>query len=147
LAAQQQSNAMLVYTSERLDAPLHVAGRPYFVAYIQATSPTVDVIVRLSRVTADGRATLLSLGAARARAGAPVSVRIELDPVAASWAPGDCVRLDIANSAFPLFPRNSGTEKDALDVAGPEEFRRALFVIFHDERRPAALYLPEVCPR
>jgi predicted acyl esterase len=112
------------------------------VVNVTATSPTVDLVVRLSKVGLDGRAMLLSLGAVRATAPGPTKVAIPLDPVAASWVPGECIRVDIGNSAFPLFPRNSGTETDALDVGSPGEFRRALVIVNHDAQRPSSVFLP-----
>ena len=143
LTVQQQSNALLVYTSEPLASALAIAGEPRLVVRVQATSPTVDVIARLSRVSADGRVMLLCLGARRVVATNPTEVSLSLDPIAARWSAGERIRLDIAASAFPLFPRNSGTEADALDVASPAEFRRALVVIFHGKESPSVLELPE----
>jgi hypothetical protein len=144
LSVQQQSNSLLVYTSSPLERPLRIAGQPRCVVHITATSPSIDLVARLSKVGPDGRAMLLSLGAVRASAAAATRVTIPLDPIAASWDPGECIRLDIGNSAFPLFPRNSGTGTDALDVAGLAEFRRALMVLCHDEQRPSTLFLPVV---
>jgi putative CocE/NonD family hydrolase len=142
LSGQQQSNSLLVYTSPPLEGPLRIAGQPRLEAYVTATSPTIDLVARLSKVGRDGRAMLLCLGAVRAAAPTPTQVVVSLDPIAASWAPGECVRIDIANSAFPLFPRNSGTERHALDVGSPREFRRALMVLSHGGQRPSALVLP-----
>jgi predicted acyl esterase len=85
---------------------------------------------------------LLCLGAVRATAPTPTEVAVPLDPVAASWAPGECIRVDIGNSAFPLFPRNSGTKADALDVGSPGEFSRALVIVNHDAQRPSCIFLP-----
>jgi putative CocE/NonD family hydrolase len=144
LSEQQQSNSLLVYTSPPLSRALRIAGRPECVVFVTASSPTVDLMVRLSKVGRDGRAMLLCLGAVRAAAPTPTRVVVPLDPVAAAWAPGECVRVDIANSAFPLFPRNSGTEADALDVGRPSEFRRALVVVCHGPDRPSGLVLPVV---
>ena len=144
LSEQQQSNSLLVYTSAPLARPLRIAGQPHCVVSVTATSPTVDLVVRLSKVGLDGRAMLLCLGAVRASAPGPTKVTIPLDPVAASWVPGECIRVDIGNSAFPLFPRNSGTEADALDVGSPAEFKRALILVNHDALRPSSLLLPLV---
>ena len=142
LSAQQQSNSFLVYTSEELDKPLRIAGEPRCLVHVHATSPTVDLIARLSKVSKDGRATLLVLGAVQVAAEQPTSVTIPLDPIAAYWAAGERIRLDLACSSFPLFPRNSGTKAHALDVASPAEFCRAVAVIYHDAARPSCLTLP-----
>ena len=142
LGVQQQSNALLVYTSAALAAPLTIAGTPRCVLHVQAPSPTLDLFARLSRVTTDGRAILLSLGGIRSAVTGITRIEIPLDPVAASFAPGERIRVDVASSAFPLYPRNSGTTDDALDVAGPSHFRRALVSLWHDESRPSAIWLP-----
>jgi|HubBroStandDraft_1064217.scaffolds.fasta_scaffold10266_4 putative CocE/NonD family hydrolase len=142
LSEQQQSNSLLVYTSPPMTKTQRIAGQPHCVLHVTASSPTVDLVVRLSKVGLDGRAMLLCLGAVRATAPTPTEVAVPLDPVAASWAPGECIRVDIGNSAFPLFPRNSGTEADALDVGSPGEFKRALVIVNHDSLRPSSLRLP-----
>jgi len=142
LTEQQQSNSLLVYTSAALEGPLCIAGQPTCVLHVVATSPTVDLVVRLSKVSRDGRAMLLCLGAVTARAPETTRVSVPLDPIAATWAAGERIRVDIGGSAFPLFPRNSGTETDALDVASPADFRRALVLVCHDSERPSAIFLP-----
>jgi len=146
LAEQQQSNSLLVYTSAPLESTVHIAGQPQCIIHVVATSPTVDLVARLSRVGLDGRAILICLGAICVSASTTTRVTIPLDPTAASWARGECIRLDIGNSAFPLYPRNSGTDTNALDVANPGEFRRALVVVHHDAARPSCLFLPTQIP-
>jgi uncharacterized protein len=142
ISEQQQSNSLLVYTSPPVTRPLRIAGQPNCVLHVTASSPTVDLVVRLSKVGLDGRAMLLCLGAVRATAPTPTEVAVPLDPVAASWAPGECIRVDIGNSAFPLFPRNSGTKAGALDVGSPGEFSRAQVIVNHDAQRPSSIFLP-----
>jgi putative CocE/NonD family hydrolase len=142
LSVQQQWNNLLVYTSAALTSPITLAGSPRCRLHVQASSPTIDLFARLSRVTADGRVLLLSLGAIRVAAAAPTEVEVILDPIAAAFAPGECLRLDLASSAFPNYPRNSATGQDALDVARLSDFGRALVVVFHDDRRPSCLQLP-----
>jgi len=144
LGVQQQSNALLVYTTAALAAPLTLAGSPRCVVYVQASSPTLDLFARLSRVTADGRSILLSLGGITSAVTGITQLEIPLDPIAASLAPGERLRLDLASSAFPLYPRNSGTSRDALDVANLDDFRRALVSVGHDSARPSVLWLPTI---
>jgi putative CocE/NonD family hydrolase len=142
LSVQQQSNALLVYTTAALAAPLTIAGTPRCSVHVQASTPTLDLFARLSRVTTDGRAILLSLGGVTSAMAGLTRVEVTLDPVAASFAPGERLRLDLASSAFPLYPRNSGSSRDALDVANVADFRRALVSVWHDPQRPSALFLP-----
>jgi len=65
LAEQQQRLDLLVYTSAPLDAAVLVAGRPECVVYLLSSAPSTDLVARLSRVTPDGRAQFISLGAVR----------------------------------------------------------------------------------
>ncbi len=142
LSAQQQGLNLLVYTSPPLAAPLVVAGRPGCVLHVRSSAPLTDFVVRLSRVTAEGRAIFLSLGAARAQARDGAEITVALDPVAVRFASGECLRIDVASSAFPLLVRNPNTGADPADVARPAEFRRALQVVHHDDAHPSRLLLP-----
>jgi putative CocE/NonD family hydrolase len=152
VAEQQQRLDLLVYTSAPLDAPTLVAGRPECVVYLCSSAPSTDLVVRLSRVTPDGRAQFISLGAIRCglgsppgegtASGQPVELRIRLDPTAVRFAVGERIRLDLAGSAFPLLVRNPNTGADPVEVRTPGEFRRARQVIYHDASRPSRLILP-----
>jgi putative CocE/NonD family hydrolase len=142
LADQQQGLNLLVYTTPPLEAPLTVAGSAECLLNVRSSAVETEFVVRLSRVTADGRALFLVLGAARVRARAGVAIRIELDPVAVRFARGECLRLDVASSAFPLLARNPNTGADPSVVARPGDFERALQVVYHDASRPSHLRLP-----
>ncbi len=145
LSVQQQSNSLLVYSSAELKQPVRIAGSPRLTVHVQATSPTLDLVARLSRVGRDGRTMFLCMGARRLRtANAVTAATVPLDPIAAHWSAGERIRLDLAASSFPLYPRNSGTAADALDVASPAEFGRALAMVYHDPSRPSSLSLPEL---
>jgi hypothetical protein len=142
LAAQQQGLNLLVYTTAPLTAPLTVTGSPECVLHVRSSAVETDFVARLSRVTPEGKAVFLSLGAARAKASNGAEVKIALDGVAVRFAAGDRVRLDVASSAFPLLARNPNTGADPAAVARPAEFRRALQVVYHDTARPSCLHLP-----
>ena len=142
LSAQQQGLNLLVYTSAPFTAPLVLAGDTRCRLHVCSSAPETDFVVRLSRVTAEGRAIFLTLGATRATAQGGAEIEIILDPVAVRFAPGECLRLDIASSAFPLLARNPNTGADPANVTKPAEFRRALQIVYHHTARPSHLLLP-----
>lgn len=142
LSAQQQALNLLVYTSAPFAAPLVVAGDATIELHVRSSAPTTAFVARLSRVTCDGRAIFLSLGAATARVADGGKVTLRLDPLAVTFAPGERLRVDLASSAFPLLVRHPNTDTDPASVASPAEFRRALQIVYHDETRPSRLQLP-----
>ena len=142
LSAQQQALNLLVYTSKPLPSAQVIAGAIRCVLYVHSSATLTDFVVRLSRVTSEGRAIFLSLGAARAEAQEGQEITLTLDPVAVRFAAGESIRIDIASSAFPLLVRNPNTGVDPVDVARPAEFRRALQVVHHDAAHPSRLILP-----
>jgi len=144
LAAQQQALNLLVYTSPTLETPVVVAGAPRVRLYFRSSAPRTHVVARLSRVTPEGNAVFLCLGAAPVEADRGAVVEIPLDPIAAKFLAGDCIRLDIASSAFPLLVRHPNTSTDPAAVQSPAEFRRALQIVYHDDPRPSQLHLPVI---
>ncbi|MGJ3242811.1 MAG: CocE/NonD family hydrolase [Opitutales bacterium] len=146
-AAMQQGNNLLVYTAEPGLSRVSMAGRPSCTLFVASTAPDTDFVVRLTHVTPAGKARFLTLGAAPLRQGSPgpggsVRLEIALDPIAFCLETGDQLRLDVASSAYPLLARNPNTGTSALAVEGPEQFQRALQVIYHDAQRPSCLHLP-----
>lgn len=142
LAAQQQGINLLVFDTPPFAEEAVLAGDAVCVLHVTSSAPETSFVARLSRVTPEGRAIFVTLGAARVRAQAGAELRIALDPVAVRFAAGERLRLDVASSAFPLLARHPNTETDPAAVARPAEFRRALQVVHHDAARPSRLELP-----
>ncbi|MBC8009661.1 MAG: CocE/NonD family hydrolase [Burkholderiales bacterium] len=142
LAAQQQGINLLVYDTPPFAQAAVLAGDPACVLHVTSSAPETSFVVRLSRVTREGRAIFLTLGAAQTRAQAGAEVRIALDPTATRIEAGERLRLDVASSAFPLLIRHPNTEADPASVARAAEFRRALQVVHHDSARPSRAELP-----
>ena len=142
LAAQQQSLNLLVYTSDPLTAMLRIAGQPLVRLHLRSSAPKTHFVVRLSRVTLDGRAVFLTLGAIEVSAEAGIEGEVPLDPIAVSFKPGESIRIDVSSSAFPLLIRHPNTETDPASVASPAEFKRALQIVYHSNDRPSRLLLP-----
>ncbi len=146
LAAQQQGLNLLVYDSPPLAEPVILAGDPTCVLHVTSSAPETSFVARLSRVTREGRAIFLTLGATRIRAQAGAEARIALDPIAVRIEAGERLRLDVASSAFPLLIRHPNTETDPAAVTRAAEFRRALQVVHHDAARPSRAELPFLTP-
>lgn len=142
LAAQQQGLNLLVYTTPPLTAARVVAGVPRAVIHVRSSAPRTHLVARLSRVTRDGRAHFITLGARVVEASESVEVRVPLDPTAVRIAEGECLRLDIASSAFPLLVRHPNTDDDPAAVPSPAHFRRALQIVYHTPAKPSRLQLP-----
>lgn len=146
LAAQQQGINLLVYDSPVFAADAVLAGDSVCVLHVTSSAPETSFVARLSRVTREGRAIFLSLGAAQTRAQSGAEVRIALDPIATRFAAGERLRLDVASSAFPLLIRHPNTDADPASVKRAAEFRRALQVVHHDAARPSRTELPFLSP-
>lgn len=142
LSAQQQGINVLVYTSPSLARETVIAGHPQVILHFRSSAPSTHVVVRLSRVTADGRAQFLTLGATVARASTGDEIRVPLDPIAASFGSGEAIRLDIASSSFPLLIRHPNTDTDPSAIRSPAEFKRALQIVYHNAKQPSRLILP-----
>ncbi len=145
LAPQQEGNNLLVYTSAPLTRALTIAGDPRCELHVKSSAVRTHFVVRLSRVKPDGAALFLTLGATEvpdANAADGKVLSIKLDPIAVEFAAGDCIRLDVASSAFPLLIRSPNTATDPAQVGAAREFRRALQIVYHDDARPSALILP-----
>jgi predicted acyl esterase len=64
-----------------------------------------------------------------------------LEPTSCRFDVGDCIRLEIASSAFPLYDRNPGTGLPSCRATS-WDWKRSTQMVYHDASRPAALYLP-----
>lgn len=146
LASQQQGINQLVYDSPPFATAATLAGDPACVLHVTSSAPATCFVVRLSRVTREGRAIFLTLGAAQTCAQAGAELRIPLDPTAARIEVGERLRLDVASSAFPLLIRHPNTTTDPASVARAAEFRRALQIVHHDAARPSRAELPFLSP-
>lgn len=142
LTSAQQQNHLLVYTTKPLGSTLRIAGRPRCHLHASSTAEATAFVCRLSRLTPDGAAHFLTLGAACWDATGDPGLAIPLDDIACTFAPGDCIRLDIASSAFPLLIRHPNTRDDPAAIGSGAAFRRATQTIFHDPGAPSFLELP-----
>jgi hypothetical protein len=150
--AMEMGNNLLVYTSAPVTEPTHIFGHPRVTLYAATSAGNADFTAKLVRVMASGRAEFICIGVARAswlfrETGYVPDVmqrwEFALEPTSVVLAMGDCLRLEIASSAFPLYDRNPSTEAAPAD-ADNWSWQRSTQQIGHSEEYPSALHLPVV---
>ena len=127
---------VLVFTSEALTEPLTVFGDVTATLFASSSAVDTDFVVRLCRVTPDGRSIGLADGIVRAswrdacagsgvfRAGVPrrpltpggvEEFTVGLWATACTFQPGDRLRVQITSSCHPRWDRNLNTGAKATD--------------------------------
>jgi len=149
-ATLELGNNVLVYTTKPLTQSLLVFGHPYVILYCSTSSAHTDFTAKLVRVRPNGTAEFICIGIARSSwllresgfAAEKVNLwHFGLEPTSCRFDVGDCVRLEIASSAFPLYDRNPGTGVPSCQATS-WDWKRSTQIVYHDASRPAALYLP-----
>jgi putative CocE/NonD family hydrolase len=148
-SAMEQSNNVLVYTGDPLIEPLHVFGRVAVDVFVQTTRSFADVVAKLVRVLPSGRAEFISIGIARASylfgnkstADAPQRWQFTLEPTSCVFAAGECLRLEIAGCAFPLYDRNPSNATAPRNMT-PFNWQRATHLVWHDLKHPSRVVVP-----
>jgi putative CocE/NonD family hydrolase len=149
-ATLELGNNVLVYTTKPLTKSLLVFGHPYVVLYCSSSSAHTDFTAKLVRLRPNRAAEFICIGIARSswlfRESGYSADKVNLwhfglEPTSCRFDVGDCIRLEIASSAFPLYDRNPGTGVPSCRATS-WEWKRSTQVLYHDASRPAALYLP-----
>lgn len=149
-AGLELGNNVLVYTTAALAEPLRVFGTPRVEIFCATSAQWTDLTAKLVRVRPDGVAEFLCIGIARSgelfgsneyNADQVHSWRFALEPTSCLFAEGECVRLEIASSAFPLYDRNPGSAV-ASPLATSWDWQRSTQTVHHTRQYSSALYLP-----
>jgi uncharacterized protein len=149
-AALEMGNNLLVYTSDPVTQHMEVFGQPRVKLFASTSAAHADFTAKLVRLTASGRAEFLSIGVARSSwlfrdwrysADEVHPWEFALEPIAFVLLPGDCLRLEIASSAFPLYDRNPSTDVPP-QLADGWNWARSTQQILHTAAHPSALLLP-----
>lgn len=148
-AGIEQGNNVLVYTSDPLEQDIHVFGSPTLTLYASSSAETTDFAGKLVRVRPDQKCEFICIGIGRSDrlfgetylAEHIHEWRIELEPTSYRFNQGDCIRLEIASSAFPLYDRNPGI-KIPPAKASPRNWRRSTQSILHETGSASKLELP-----
>ena len=145
-------NDVLCFTTPPLENDLEVTGPVTLTLYV-SSAPDTDFTGKLVDVFPDGRAMILTKGSCE-RATAPRSstphrssprslhrLTIDLWSTANVFKTGHKIRLEVSDSNFPRFDRNSNTGGTIAEE--PEtEFVVAENTIYHDAEHPSHLTLP-----
>jgi putative CocE/NonD family hydrolase len=149
-AALEMGNNLLVYTTAPLKDALQIFGTPRVSLYCATSAAHTDFTAKLVRVRPGGAAEFVCIGVARsswlfAKAGYTADTvhhwEFDLEPTSCCFAAGDCIRLEVASSAFPLYDRNPGSEV-ASSRATSWDWRLSTQIVHHSSKYPAALHLP-----
>jgi len=151
-AAMEMGNNLLVYSTVAAKAPVHIFGRPLVTLYAATSAQNADLTAKLVRVTAAGAAEFVCIGIARSSwlfrereylADTIQRWEFALEPTSVVIAEGECLRLEIASSAFPLYDRNPSSDVSP-ECADQWNWRRSTQHIAHTNEHSSALHLPVV---
>jgi hypothetical protein len=145
----EMGNNLLVYTSAPVERETEIFGHPKIKLYAATSAQHADFTTKLVRVKPDGKAEFLCIGIARSSwlfaAGYDADQihawEFTLEPTAFVLAPGECMRLEIASSAFPLYDRNPSTATSP-PLADQGNWSRSTQQILHSQSHPSVLFLP-----
>ncbi len=146
LRQSQSGNNLLVYTSQPLSSEMKIRGKPQLELLVSSSASNTLFVARLSAVQSSGSVRFLCLGVIQLNEGAimgdgKTQITIELDMIAYTFSPDECIRLDISSSAFPLLARHPNGPLSANKLNGPEDFDRAVQIIHYDLAAPSTLKL------
>jgi uncharacterized protein len=143
-------NTVLVYTGEPLPSPMRILGIPRVKLHCSSSAGHTDFTAKLVRMRPNGAAEFICIGVARSsylfREGKYAADKIHvwefaLEPTSCVFATGDCIRLEIASSAFPLFDRNPGTNVPSCRATS-WDWKRSTQIVYHTPDHPSAVHLP-----
>ncbi|MBW4660170.1 MAG: CocE/NonD family hydrolase [Drouetiella hepatica Uher 2000/2452] len=106
---------ILTYTSEPLEADLHIAGESRVQIYCTADTPSFDLCAILSEVKFNSSVFNFTQGYLHipTSSALPASYLITLQPTCICIPSGSRIRLSISAASFPAYPINPGAEMPA----------------------------------
>ena len=143
-------NNLLTYTSVPAEREMEVLGRPRVTLHAATSATHADFTAKLVRVQPIGRAEFLCIGIARSSwlfensnyaADTVHAWEFTLEPIAFVLRPGECLRIEIASSSFPLYDRNPGSPIPP-QLADQRSWSRSTQQILHEPEHVSALHLP-----
>ena len=143
-------NNLLYFATAPVERGATIFGQPRVVLYAQTSASHADLTAKLVRVTPTGRAEFLCIGIARSaflfrdreyKADQVYRWEFSLETTSFALNAGDCLALEIAGSAFPLYDRNPSNETPP-PLADVWSWGRSTHQILHSAQYPSALLLP-----
>ena len=154
---------VLVYESEPLAAPVHIAGAPQVDLFASTSGTDADWVVKLIDVYPDevsprpelggyqlGIAMDIFRGRYRTSLEHPSAIpanqieryRFGLPTVDHVFAKGHRIMVQVQSSWFPLYDRNPQTYVDEIFFAKPSDYRKATQRVYHQPGAASAIELP-----
>ena len=142
---------VLVYTSEPLAEPMHLAGPVRVVLFVSSSARDTDFSVVLTEVDSAGRSINVMHGMSRMRyrsgteasqpmePGMVYEISVDLWHVGIEFPAGHRIRIEVTSSHFPFYDRNLNTGGDNYTETQWVVARNA---VHHDADHPSALILP-----
>ncbi|MAZ45321.1 MAG: X-Pro dipeptidyl-peptidase [Gammaproteobacteria bacterium] len=146
---------ILVYTSEKLEKQIKIAGNILVKLWISSDGEDTDFTGKLVDVEPNGYCAVIADGIIRARyrnsfekpeflvPDQPTYLEVDLWDVAYTFKKGHRIRLEVSSSSFPRFSRNANSRIQP-EFAKEEDLRPATQTIYHDNSHLSQLVLPEV---
>jgi hypothetical protein len=156
---------VLVFTSDVLTAPVHIAGQPIANLVTSTTGTDSDWVVKLIDVYPDevadhpnlgGYQLMIAADIFRGRyregfatpkpiaAGKPLAYRFALPPANHVFLPGHRIMVQVQSSWFPLYDRNPQSFVPNIFWAKPVDYQKATQRIFHAPGEASSIDLPVV---
>jgi hypothetical protein len=149
----EEREDVLVYASERLIAPVRVAGNVSVVLHVASSAPDTDFTAKVVDVEPDGYCANIAEGIVRARyrngadallePGAVTELTIDCWDVAHTFRSGHRICVEISSSNFPRFSRNlNSTVRPELGTTADANV--AIQHVWHDREHASRLALPVI---
>jgi putative CocE/NonD family hydrolase len=156
---------VLVFTSDVLTAPVHIAGQPIANLVTSTTGTDSDWVVKLIDVYPDevadhpnlgGYQLMIAADIFRGRyregfatpkpiaAGKPLAYRFALPPANHVFLPGHRIMVQVQSSWFPLYDRNPQSFVPNIFWAKPVDYQKATQRIFHAPGEASSIELPVI---
>jgi len=142
---------VLVYTGERLRAPLEVTGPVRAMLYVATSARDTDFTAKLVDVEPNGATRNVVDGILRLRyrdglekqvlahPGEVYPIMVDLGVTSYVFLPDHRIRVEISSSNFPRFDRNPNTGRP---IADETKLRIARQTVLHDAQHPSHILLP-----
>lgn len=147
-------NDILVFTSDVLETPVHIAGEQELLLYFASDAPDADICVTLVDVEPGGFAYNVSEGSVRTRyrsggtadwltRGVQHEITVKLHNTAHLFREGHRIRVMIAGANYPRLSRNLHT-KTLPELGSMQEAVPAVHAVYHGPAHPSRLVLRTV---
>ncbi|HEY1897370.1 MAG TPA: CocE/NonD family hydrolase [Terracidiphilus sp.] len=154
---------VLSYTSEVLNAPVHIEGQPVANLVASTSGTDSDWVVKLIDVYPDevpgqpglgGYQLSVAMDIFRGRyresfaspkpiePDKPLTYRFPLPPANHVFLPGHRIMVQVQSSWFPLYDRNPQTFVENIFWARPDDYRKATQRVYHAPDAASAIELP-----